>query len=544
MKSITIKKLYKLHTWVGLITGVLMFVVAFTGAVSVFALPELKIWGNPDVRGEVAVPPAQIERLVAEYAKQVPEHYLEEVMIFLPGVRAFNDLTVIFEAHSGDDESEGKPVGQVYRFDPHSLELIGEMQGPVNELFASRETDFADFIRDFHTDLLLGRPVGLLITGLLGLTLMASIATGLFIHRKVLRQLFTFRPRRTLSLTLNDAHKVTGIWGLLFHSTLGFTGAFLGLALVILVPAAAFVSFEGDQDKLIETFTAMPEPELTHIATPTRIGDILTDAHHIADDGSEVAFITVLAYGDKAAMAYVNTLGGNRMATQTWVYQGEDARLLEQFSFYSRLDGFTGKILDVMFPLHFGNFGGALVKVIWLLLGLSTALLPLTGMMLWLERGKQSKHPRYSATAYKRFNQWVIGGCGGLVLACAVLFPMQLLLKQTTWVADIGSFTGWVFFPVWVAALLWAMFSRKPQRTAKQMLWLVAVSLVLAVGFDAAFNGVQLIALVNQGYWVALSVDIGLLTFAAVLFRTLQRWPEDELDNTQPATLTEEHSSC
>lgn len=544
MKSITIKKLYKLHTWVGLITGVLMFVVAFTGAVSVFALPELKIWGNPDARGEVAVPPAQIERLVAEYAKQVPEHYLEEVMIFLPGVRAFNDLTVIFEAHSGDDESEGKPVGQVYRFDPHSLELIGEMQGPINELFASRETDFADFIRDFHTDLLLGRPVGLLITGLLGLTLMASIATGLFIHRKVLRQLFTFRPRRTLSLTLNDAHKVTGIWGLLFHSTLGFTGAFLGLALVILVPAAAFVSFEGDQDKLIETFTAMPEPELTHIARPTRIGDILTDAHHIADDGSEVAFITVLAYGDKAAMAYVNTLGGNRMATQTWVYQGEDARLLEQFSFYSRLDGFTGKILDVMFPLHFGNFGGALVKVIWLLLGLSTALLPLTGMMLWLERGKQSQHPRYSATAYKRFNQWVIGGCGGLVLACAVLFPMQLLLKQTTWVTDIGSFTGWVFFPVWVAALLWAMFSRKPQRTAKQMLWLVAVSLVLAVGFDAAFNGAQLIALVNQGYWVALSVDIGLLTFAAVLFRTLQRWPEDELDNTQPATLIEEHSSC
>ena len=43
-----------------------------------------------------------------------------------------------------------------------------------------------------------------------------------------------------------------------------------------------------------------------------------------------------------------------------------------------------------MYPLHFGNFGGVAVKVLWAFLGLTTALLPLSGMMMWIERGKVS----------------------------------------------------------------------------------------------------------------------------------------------------------
>ena len=62
-----------------------------------------------------------------------------------------------------------------------------------------------------------------------------------------------------------------GIWGSIFNIVIGFSGAFLGLATVILLPAAAFVSFGGDQDKLIETFTVIPEPIISHVNQPTNI---------------------------------------------------------------------------------------------------------------------------------------------------------------------------------------------------------------------------------------------------------------------------------
>ena len=72
MKSIEIKKLYLVHSWVGLITGILLFVIAFTGAVSVFGRPEIKIWANPELRSEVSIEIQRIETLLADQAAKLP----------------------------------------------------------------------------------------------------------------------------------------------------------------------------------------------------------------------------------------------------------------------------------------------------------------------------------------------------------------------------------------------------------------------------------------------------------------------------------------
>lgn len=73
MKSKSIKKLYTRHSWVGIITGILLFVIAFTGAVSVIGRPELKIWANPEIRSKMKLYLPRIERLVEQYADEVTE---------------------------------------------------------------------------------------------------------------------------------------------------------------------------------------------------------------------------------------------------------------------------------------------------------------------------------------------------------------------------------------------------------------------------------------------------------------------------------------
>ena len=106
MKSKTIKKLYTLHSWVGIITGILLFVIAFTGAVSVFGRPEIKLWANPEIRALAPVDTVKIEQLIAEYATKVPEHYQEEVQVFLPGVRSAARLFIMFESHHGEPREQ------------------------------------------------------------------------------------------------------------------------------------------------------------------------------------------------------------------------------------------------------------------------------------------------------------------------------------------------------------------------------------------------------------------------------------------------------
>ena len=305
----------------------------------------------------------------------------------------------------------------------------------------------SEFIIGFHADLHMGRPIGLLTTGVLGLTMMLSIVTGIFIHRKILAQLFTFRPGKSYSLMLNDGHKAIGVWGLLFNSVIAFTGAFLGLAIVVLVPAAAFVSFGGDQEKLIETFTAVPEPVIQHITQPTSVATAFDHAFTLEED-IKVSAMTIKGYGDASAMMYLSVAGGDSMTAQTAVYKA-DGEFVDLYSTFARLDGYSGAILDVMFPLHFGNFGGIFVKVIWAVLGLGTALLPLTGLMLWLERGINSANPKYSMLTYQRFNRLIVGACGGIVVATFLLFPANVFLKYVIAVENVGA--------CYLVAFLWQL---------------------------------------------------------------------------------------
>ena len=314
MKSKTIKKLYTLHSWVGIITGILLFVIAFTGAISVFGREELAVWANPEIRALEAPDAKKVAELIYQYAEKVPEHYKEEVMVFFPGARGSKTLAIVFESHHGDpgkakaikeshehageqssEASHDNPaIGVLYEFHPVTYQFIRSHEGTIEEIFSTRRIDMSNFIVDFHADLHLGRPVGLLTTGVLGLTMLLSIVTGIFIHRKILGQLFTFRPRRNFSLLLNDGHKTIGVWGILFNAVIAFTGAFLGLIIVLLVPAAAFVSFGGDQDKLIETFTAVPEPVLQHVQQPTKIAEAIS---HTLELHGEVKLNAVTHYG-------------------------------------------------------------------------------------------------------------------------------------------------------------------------------------------------------------------------------------------------------
>ncbi|MGB0895116.1 MAG: PepSY-associated TM helix domain-containing protein [Parashewanella sp.] len=536
MKSKTIKKLYTLHTWVGIITGILLFVLAFTGSLSVFARPELKLWANPTTQEGKVFDAVKVESLVQKYAKEVPKQYLEEVTVFLPNVRNFNYLTVLYEDHH--DEGQKTPeMGVVYEFDPNSYELISKKEGKVDQLFRSRKTDMADFIARFHGDLHLGRPLGLLLTGVLGLTLMLSVVTGFIIHRKKLAQLFTFRRTKSTSLLLNDGHKVLGIWGMLFHGMIGFTGAFLGLVIIILVPAAAFVSFNGDQDKLLEAVNATPEAQLSHQYAATPIATILTQERKNNPEAN-LTSITFDGLNDKTGLALISTFGGHNMAFQTSVYHAADAGFVERFSNLSKLEGHSGPIIDLMFPLHYGNFGGAFIKIVWAILGITTALLPVSGMMLWVKRGLNANNPRYSVSTYNRVNKLMLGTCGGVILACAALFPAQLVLSQISSIERLGYALGWVFFTTWLAATIAALIFTNIKSTLTGLTYLTATCLLSIIPLKIGLYQYYQIATLTSTNMTALVIDGFCLLFGIWMLMKLKKVSSSTSLDTEPSPTT------
>ncbi len=480
------KKYYQVHSWVGVITSILLFVIAFTGAVSVFGRPELKIWANEQLRTELTVDWAQLEQMTNAYAATVEEDYLEEVRLFPAGMRSYTSHVFVFEGHFDGPDGREEHRLKWFEHHPRTMALISSGEGTFEDLFAARGSDMADFIVGFHADLHLGRPVGFLLTGLLGLTLMASIVTGIVIHKKILKELFTFRPFRSLRLMWQDTHKVISVWAILFHFAIAFTGAFLGLATVILVPAAAFVVFEGDQDALVEIFTAQTAPELSGEAAYMRVGEVMAAAQ-AHEDTALVVNATILGWGDRNARMYVSATGEETMGNISLVYNAADASYEETFSNFGRLGGASGPMLDIMFPLHFGNFGGVFVKVVWAILGLGTAVVALTGMMLWIERRAFGSEGQLSLAAYQRFSKLTVGACGGVVLACIALFPAQLLLDVPP--ADTVFWFGTVFFSVWGGTTLYAMVRANEYRTTKELFAVAAAGLIGAAVLNWIITG-------------------------------------------------------
>ncbi len=517
-----LKKFYVLHSWVGVITGILLFVIAFTGAMSVFARPDLKLWANESLHAPSQVTPATVEKMLDDATTRVDPSFLFEVHAFLPSPRVWTNLVLILE-QDHHDQPEAEALWLEYH--PQTLELLKQWQGHPDLLFEQRSTDMSDFISGFHADLHLGQ-LGLILTGLLGLTLMASIATGLFIHRKILKELFSFRPDRSFRLLLTDTHKVISVWGILFHAMIGFTGAFLGLATVLLVPAAAFVSFEGDQEKLLETFSPEIQPTLSGAPAPMRVKQVLDDA--FAKDGAHPLRLSVYGWGDENAIGFVDVINDTKMPRESHSYSMKDAQPQEVSTSFSRVGGISGSILDVIFPLHFGNFGGLAVKVLWAVLGISTSLIALSGMMIWIERRAYGSEGSLSKQHYLRVSRLTIGSCAGLVVACCALFLLQRLAPNQ--VAN-------GFFIIWLVAIVWALLRDNEYQTSRELigvsgLLLVAIPIIDPVLFTESFMHNPMVSHLN-------GINLTLLLLGAGLCRLAVKLPQKrrEKDNGRHSEL-------
>ncbi len=352
MRQATTKALYSLHAWTGIVIGVLLFVVCLSGAVVVFK-HEIDLWANPSLR-ELPRTDARLALDSVAAAVRKYDAAFDPQSIALPDALA--PAYIVF----GED---GAGVRQklAVRAD------TGKVLGPV-------ESELGQFVRTLHVFLFFGPRW---IVGFLGVVMLASIVSGVLIHQKILKNLFTQRWQSSLRLMLSDAHKVIGVWALLFHILIAFTGAWLGLAPVFVSAAKYLAGVE-------------PESRLAAPSAPAsmRSLDALRPGAHAALPGLTLRHVFLQDWGQSdAQVTFAGPMKdyGGYQATAT--YRGADGGLVElhdprSAGFWSRVDGW-------MEPLHFGDFGGSLLKWLYFFLGLTPALLSITGTWLWIERHRR-----------------------------------------------------------------------------------------------------------------------------------------------------------
>jgi uncharacterized iron-regulated membrane protein len=227
-----------------------------------------------------------------------------------------------------------------------------------------------------HTDMFAGLP-GMLFLGFMGLLFVASIVSGVALYHPFTRRIDfgTVRKEKPRVKWL-DLHNLLGIVTVAWALTVGITGSINTLSTVILG------IWQADQmaDMTAQYRDRQPPQRLASLQSAV-------DVAAKAMPDMKPAFVAFPGTLFSSKSHYAVFMHGNTPLT---------SRLLKP----ALIDAQTGTMTDsrdmpwyvatllLSQPLHFGDYGGMPLKIIWAILDVITIVLLVTGLYLWLRRRK------------------------------------------------------------------------------------------------------------------------------------------------------------
>ncbi|WP_133365622.1 PepSY-associated TM helix domain-containing protein [Qipengyuania sediminis] len=273
--------------------------------------------------------------------------------------------------------------------------------GEMTLLFFDRATGAAlgpapsggvmDTILALHTDMLLGLP-GMLFLGVMGTGFVISLVSGTVLYAPFMRRLpfATLRSNGSKRVARLDQHNLVGIVVLSWMLVVGLTGV---------INAFADPLTESWQDGELAAMTrahagAPPLP-------PARYGSLDTAmaSARAALPGRSPQFIGFPGGAWSSAHHYAIFFKGDRPLTSHLLtpalVDAETGRLTDARDLPA-----LNQALMMSKPLHFGDYGGLPLKLIWAAMTLATIHVLWTGLALWLRRRPHdAKAERIAATA-------------------------------------------------------------------------------------------------------------------------------------------------
>lgn len=502
MKAATLRRFLSLHTWVGLVAGMALFIAFYAGAITVFS-HEIADWNRTGSAARAPSDPvARSQQLLDDLLKQHP-HAAESVYLVLPGEHGPQPSAYWFEASTGQ-----------------SRRFTFERQGRLKEDAFGQ--DFIEFIYDLHFTAGLPKPFGTYLFGVVCLLYGLALVSGVVLYAPTLvRSLFALRAGRNVKRLWQDAHNAIGMLSLPFHVIFAWSGAVLALGLALLIPFQYLV-YQGKLLPLVERdFYGAPQVAAAHVAKPTLPLAELLRRTHAAMPALEVEGVSLVNVGDANARATL--------------YGTVEQRRLNQLGSVT-LDAASGALVDQVAPrtmtpgvvmlrglqtLHFGNFGHDAVKWLYFVLGLAGAFLFYSGNLLWIEtrrKRRQAEQPRRTRV----MAALTLGVCLGCIAGVSAVFVAGALAP------GLGRP---VYYAVFFACVLWACL-RQPARAGHELLWLCALATAAIPLAGWLGYGESLLAAAWHGHWHRFFVDVVALLLAIAYGRmaraTLRRGREGD----------------
>ncbi len=348
------KKIWQIHSWLGLIAALGLVLIGLTGSVLVFHRDITRTL-NPEIVNRTSAVDAKrlpLSQLIANVESANPDFWLRGWLLY-HGEEARDK--VYLTPHGAEE-------WHILHVDP----ATGEASGPTVHLHDTLYGWFVDLHYTFFAD-----DLGMAITAIFALIFILLSLSGFYLHRNFFKSVFRFRWGQSWRIFSSDLHKAVGIASLPLNLLLGFTGAYWNIAHIV-------EEFSHDHEE--------PEVWTTYDNRFERI-DELPALAEVQWPGYAFNYVYMPTAEDRQFYIFGQTPENHpfrsRYGSSLWF----NADTLENtYAKDLRTSGWWNRIVDAFEPLHFGDFGGLVSKTIWCLAGLAPGLLASTGIVLAFPR--------------------------------------------------------------------------------------------------------------------------------------------------------------
>ena len=366
IKIKNIKRWFLIHKWSSLVCTIFLLMLCITGLPLIFH-EEIDHWLEPHPYENLpaGTKKANLDDLVNASLKQRPG--LIPTYLFIDD----EEPQVIVSLSTSWKEAEKERSDSNYwaRYDARTAQLLEE-----SKPHAAQRLTFMDTMLELPISMFTGLP-GELFLGLMGLLFILALISGLVLYGPFMKKINfgSVRIARSRRLKWLDLHNLLGIVTLAWAFVVGTTGVINELS----TPLFGLWQMT-DVKAMLTPYQGRPAPQQNELSSVQAAFDKTKKA--LPD--MTVTSIVYPGAPFASSQHYLLWAKGNTpLRSQLFDPVLVDART-GQISAIVRMPWYL-RALEISRPLHFGDYGGLPLKIIWALFDLATIIVLISGLYLW-----------------------------------------------------------------------------------------------------------------------------------------------------------------
>ncbi|WP_421882192.1 PepSY-associated TM helix domain-containing protein [Methylibium sp.] len=547
-----------LHTWFGLVLGYVLMACFFFGSLSVFDR-EIDRWAIPETRFQPQPMPSY-DQMLAPVFRDLRAH---------PDDMAATAERVIGEIPHPDTLA----LASLYAYTTHRdpvLAIGGEFAIPNKPKDASDEHQHvhgwatidprngkvlnddklkigSNFFYPMHYSLHLHwLDLGYWIVGLAALVMLAALVSGVVMHRKIFRELFTFRPKKSTQRSALDLHNLTGVVALPFHFFFAFTGLVIFAGIYLPVGDTMLKPLAKAHETAEAARTGLPHDPAGVAAPLASVDAMVAEARRrwaANDMPGEVGLLSIEHLGDKNGYVSIFRAGTDRVTLvgQGVHFEASTGHVIRE----DPVPTAVSSVNDFLTGLHLQHFEHWLLRWFYVLGGLCGCVCIATGFLFFVEKRKK-QHAKAGVTGSRWVDALAVTTVTGMLVATLAMLVVNRVLPPD--LAQRGHWEETAFWAAWLIALVHAFWRTAPVLQARiapawrEQCWALAALAVAAVLLNWATTGDHLVRTIGAGYWPVAGLDLTLLASAALAIVAARRLRRRELGTGNAGRLRDEAS--